>query len=154
MRVDADIIDERGRVVCADESDTIRFGGRVAACLRPGDVVLLFGEMGAGKSVIARAIGRALGVDAPMPSPTFTVMIPYTGRVPVIHFDLYRLEDEDAFFAAGLGENIGGVNICLIEWPDRFLPLFNNAARVIEIRVDYGNEERERVIEYSMIERP
>ena len=73
------------------EDDTLALGRALGAFLRPGDALLLSGDLGAGKSVLARGAARALGVDGPMPSPSFTIMFPYEGRVPVYHFDLYRL---------------------------------------------------------------
>lgn len=100
------------------EADTAAFAGAVAGCLRPGDTVLLSGDLGAGKSVFARGAARALGVTGAMPSPTFTLMIPYTGDVKFYHYDLYRLNDPDEFYAAGLDEFIGGDGVAIVEWPE------------------------------------
>ena len=73
------------------EEDTYAFGRALGAFLRPGDALLLSGDLGTGKSVLARGAARALGVEGPMPSPSFTIMFPYEGECPVYHFDLYRL---------------------------------------------------------------
>lgn len=100
------------------EDDTLALGRALGAFLRPGDALLLSGDLGAGKSVLARGAARALGVDGPMPSPSFTIMFPYEGRVPVYHFDLYRLSGPDEFYAAGLDEWFGGPGVCLVEWPE------------------------------------
>ena len=103
---------------CSEE-DTLHLAGRLAEALRPGDSVLLHGDLGAGKSVFARGVGRALGVTGAMPSPTFTLLIPYEGgRMKLYHYDLYRLNDPDEFYAAGLDEFIGGDGVALIEWPE------------------------------------
>ena len=101
------------------ESDTLRFAGRLAPMLAPGDTVLLTGDLGAGKSVMVRGIARGLGVEGPMPSPTFTLMQPYAGRggVKFYHFDLYRLADPEEYYAAGLDEFVGGDGIAAVEWP-------------------------------------
>ncbi len=99
------------------QEDTDKFGRALGGALSPGDSVLLAGTLGMGKSVLARGIARSLGIVSPMPSPTFTLMQPYEGRVKVNHFDLYRLEDMDEFEAAGLNEYIGGEQVALIEWP-------------------------------------
>lgn len=92
---------------------------RLAPMLAPGDTVLLNGDLGAGKSVLARGIARGMGVEGPMPSPTFTLMIPYeAGGGKLYHFDLYRLSDPDEYYAAGLDEFVGGDGVSVIEWPD------------------------------------
>lgn len=124
--------------------ETRQFGERLAAFLTPGDVVLLTGEMGAGKSVLARGIARGLGVEGAMPSPTFTYLQPYEGRVRLYHFDLYRLDDADTLYAMGLDEFIGGDGVALIEWPERCPEALPE--RNLTIRLDYGRSEEERVL--------
>ena len=100
------------------EADTLQFAGMLSGMLKAGDTVLLHGDLGAGKSVFARGAARALGIAGAMPSPTFTLMIPYEGEKKLYHFDLYRLNDPDEFYAAGLDEFIGGDGIALVEWPE------------------------------------
>ena len=106
------------RLKTRSEEDTFELGRALGAFLRPGDAMLLSGDLGTGKSVLARGAARALGVEGPMPSPSFTIMFPYEGRVPVYHFDLYRLSGQDEFEAAGLDEWFGGRGVCLVEWPE------------------------------------
>ena len=105
------------------EKDTASFGAALASVLKKGDTVLLTGDLGAGKSVLARGIARAFGVTGPMASPTFTLMQPYEGTEKIYHFDLYRLSDEDELYAAGLDECIGTDGIALIEWPMEDMPV-------------------------------
>ena len=100
------------------EADTMNFAARLAEMLMPGDTVLLNGDLGVGKSVIARGVARGLDIQGPMPSPTFTIMIPYEGRRKLYHFDLYRLSDPDEYYAAGLDEFVGGDGVALVEWPE------------------------------------
>ncbi|MGN0996805.1 MAG: tRNA (adenosine(37)-N6)-threonylcarbamoyltransferase complex ATPase subunit type 1 TsaE [Candidatus Ventricola sp.] len=104
---------------CATESMTQRLGYALGACLRAGDVVLLTGEMGAGKSVLTRAAARGMGVEGPVPSPTFTILNIHEGRaMKLYHFDLYRLEDADALYEMGLEEYIPPEDgAAMIEWP-------------------------------------
>lgn len=130
------------------EADTLRFAGRLAGLLAPGDSVLLHGDLGAGKSVFARGVARALGVTGAMPSPTFTLLIPYEGTdVRIYHFDLYRLNDPDEFYAAGLDEFIGGDGIALIEWPEMAEIEPEPALNITLRRGASGEESREIEIE-------
>jgi len=102
------------------EKQTQRLGFALGACLRAGDVVLLDGEMGAGKSVLTRAAARGMGVVGPVPSPTFTILNIHEGReIRLYHFDLYRLEGEDALYEMGLEEYIPASDgASFIEWPE------------------------------------
>ena len=105
------------RFLTHSEADMTRFAEALSDQLAPGDTVLLRGDLGAGKSVFARGIGRGLGVRGAMPSPTFTLLIPHEGRVPVYHYDLYRISNPDEFEAAGLDEFIGADGVAVVEWP-------------------------------------
>ena len=106
------------RLKTRSEDDTFALGRALGAFLRPGDALLLSGDLGTGKSVLARGAARSLGVEGPMPSPSFTILFPYEGKCPVYHFDLYRLSGPDEFEAAGLYEWFGGAGVCLVEWPE------------------------------------
>lgn len=106
----------RGRLILADEAATGRAGEALAAALRPGDTVALTGDLGAGKSTLARAVLRALGWADDVPSPTFTLVQSYDVDPPVWHVDLYRLESPAEADALGLFETDAAL---LIEWPDR-----------------------------------
>ena len=106
--------------IFTDEKQTQRLGRSLGACLRAGDVVLLRGEMGAGKSVLTRAAAREMGVDGPVPSPTFTILNIHEGTaLKLYHFDLYRLEGADALYEMGLEEYIPSCDgATFIEWPE------------------------------------
>ena len=101
------------------EADTMALAAALAPMLSPGDTVLLEGDLGAGKSVLARGIARGMGVEGPMPSPTFTLLAPYVGADgrKLYHFDLYRLNSPEEYYAAGLDEFVGGDGIAVVEWP-------------------------------------
>ena len=94
--------------ITRSEADTMQLAGALAGMLDAGDTILLEGDLGTGKSVFARGVARALGIAGAMPSPTFTLLIPYEGNKKLYHFDLYRLADPDEFYAAGLDEFVGG----------------------------------------------
>ena len=91
-------------------------GKRLGRALAPGDLVYLSGELGAGKTTLARGIARGLGYEGRVNSPTFTLMNVYQGRCPIYHFDFYRLSEEE-LDDLGLEDYLGGEGICLIEWP-------------------------------------
>lgn len=127
------------------EKQTQRLGFALGACLRAGDVVLLYGEMGAGKSVLTRAAARGMGVTGPVPSPTFTILNIHEGRaLRLYHFDLYRLEDEDALYEMGLDEFIPARDgAALIEWPQMAEGAMPPDALRIDIRYAMDGEARE-----------
>ena len=131
------------KFVTHSEGDTLRFAGQLSEMLHAGDTVLLHGDLGVGKSVFARGVARALGISGAMPSPTFTLLIPYQGREKLYHFDLYRLNDPDEFYAAGLDEFIGGDGIALVEWPEMadFDP-----EPCLDVTIERSENENDRVI--------
>ncbi|MCG6114992.1 MAG: tRNA (adenosine(37)-N6)-threonylcarbamoyltransferase complex ATPase subunit type 1 TsaE [Mesorhizobium sp.] len=108
------------RLALADEQATRRLGDDLAAMLRPGDLVFLEGDLGAGKSTLARAIIRNLADDPEheVPSPTFTIVQPYEARHPLLHVDLYRLAAADEIDELGISEALGS-SIVLVEWAER-----------------------------------
>ena len=99
---------------------TERIGERLARLARPGDVIALWGELGAGKTVLAKGVATGLGIDASeVASPTFIILREhYGGRMPLFHLDLYRLEGQD-LGTTGWEETLEGGGITVIEWPDR-----------------------------------
>ena len=106
------------RTTSAEETRAL--GEKLAASLRLGDVLLLLGDMGAGKSELTRGIARGLGIQGPVASPTFTILQVYDeGRIPLYHFDWYRLESADELYEMGMDEYLGGDGIAIIEWPSQ-----------------------------------
>jgi tRNA threonylcarbamoyladenosine biosynthesis protein TsaE len=105
-----------------NRGDTRRFGARLAACVEPGDLIVLEGDLGAGKTFLARAIARSLGTPAEIriTSPTFDLVHELPARVPLLHVDLYRLDEPAALADLGLDERIGADAVALVEWGDRF----------------------------------
>jgi tRNA threonylcarbamoyladenosine biosynthesis protein TsaE len=102
------------------ENETARLGRIIAELVEPGVVIGLIGGLGAGKTRLVRAIAEALGVDpAAISSPTFVLIHEYEGRLPIYHFDSYRLENPQAFEDLGVADYWGGDGVCLVEWADR-----------------------------------
>ena len=109
----------RGQFALPDLAATAALGARIAAGLRPGDAVALWGDLGAGKTTLARAILRALGVTEDVPSPTFTLVQTYeTPRLRVGHYDLYRLKSAREMEELGFDDALDDGAV-LVEWPER-----------------------------------
>lgn len=134
------------------EQETCAFAASFAKKLKPGDVVALSGELGAGKSVFARALMRMLGVtDAAIPSPTYAIIQEYEGRdCRVAHMDWYRLEGESELEALGIREYFRPPWIVIIEWPERAGNLIDNKAYRISLSVIAGNPDA-RLIETASV---
>ena len=99
--------------------ETRQLGVRLGQLLAPGDVVLLHGDLGAGKTAFTQGIGAGLGVRETINSPTFTLLKEYVGRVPFYHFDLYRIEDAEEIYALGFEDYFGGAGVSVVEWAER-----------------------------------
>jgi tRNA threonylcarbamoyladenosine biosynthesis protein TsaE len=125
-------------------AETEAIGARLAASLRPGDVVLVGGELGAGKTTLIRGACRALGVTEPILSPTFTIGRRYAGRLPVSHLDLFRLEAMGGEDPGLLDDYLTADAVAFIEWPAAAEPLLG-AERRVALRVELrhaGGDER------------
>ena len=125
-------------------SETRALGERLASGLRPGDTVILEGELGAGKSELARGIARGLGVTETVTSPSFTILNVYeSGRCPLYHFDWYRLENEEELYELGMDEYLGGDGIAVVEWAERCPDAVPEDC--IRIRLEATGEETRRI---------
>jgi len=124
-------------------AETRKLGERLADRLGPGDVILLEGELGAGKSELARGIAKGLGVAETVTSPSFTILNVYgSGRVPLYHFDWYRLESEEELYELGMDEYLGGDGIALVEWPGRCPEAVPEDCLLIRIEAESENVRR------------
>ena len=102
-----------------DPETTRALGATLAVAARPGDLVCLWGELGAGKTQFAKGFGAGLGVTAVINSPSFVLMAEYAGRLPLFHIDLYRLATAEEAMAGGLIDDRQATGVTLVEWPDR-----------------------------------
>jgi tRNA threonylcarbamoyladenosine biosynthesis protein TsaE len=116
--------------ITAAPGETEALGARLARRLRPGDVVLVSGELGAGKTTFVRGACRALGVQAPVTSPTFTIARRYDGDVPISHLDLYRLGDLADEDPALLADELAEDRVAFVEWPEVGAPAGLDPERV------------------------
>lgn len=125
-------------------AETEAIGARVAERLAPGDVVVVSGELGAGKTTLVRGACRALGVTEPVTSPTFTIGQRYGGgRLPVSHLDLYRLQSLEGEDPALLEDYLGPDGVAFVEWPAAGAERLGRGA--LEIRLEHAGAERRRV---------
>ncbi len=100
--------------------ETRALGEKLAHQLRAGDVLLLLGDLGAGKSELTRGIAQGLGVTTPVTSPSFTILNVYDeGSVPLYHFDWYRLNNAEELYEMGMDEYLGGDGVAVVEWPSQ-----------------------------------
>ncbi len=102
-----------------DRTETARWGAALGARLRPGDVAALIGDLGAGKTTLAQAIARGLGITVPVTSPTFALIQEYPGPIPMFHFDPYRLERPEDVADLGLEEYFERGGVVVVEWADK-----------------------------------
>lgn len=124
--------------------DTAELGKRIADGLKPGSIIALVGPLGAGKTTLAQKVARGLGVTERMSSPTFTIVQEYeSGRLPLYHFDVYRVSDEDELFEIGFEEYLHAGGVCLIEWADLIEDILPPETQWISL--DYGENEDERI---------
>ena len=132
-----------------DEEATLALGGKLAAGAAEGRTLYLHGELGAGKTTLARGLLRALGYRGRVKSPTYSLVEPYTiSSLHLYHFDLFRVKDEEEWLSLGFREYFGPRSLCVIEWPERAgsaLPVAD-----IDIRLEFdGNGRRARLEAHS-----
>ena len=132
-------------MITKSAAETRALGEKLAARLRPGDVLLLEGDLGAGKSELTRGIAKGLGVAETVTSPSFTILNVYeSGRYPLYHFDWYRLESSEELYELGMDEFLGGDGIAVVEWPGQCPDAVPEGAVRIRMTVAGDNE---RIIE-------
>ena len=132
------------------QEETRAYGARLAGCLQPGDVLALEGDLGAGKSELTRGIARGLGIEGPIPSPTFTILCVYDqGRIPLYHFDFYRVQSPEEIYEMGMDEYLGGDGIAVVEWAERCPEAVPE--KHIQINITATGEEQR---EFRMIRKP
>ena len=132
------------RLESTSAAATEALGARVAARLAPGDVVVVSGDVGAGKTTLIRGACRALGIEGPVTSPTFTIGQRYGGgRLPVSHLDLYRLQSLEGEDPALLDDYLGPDGVAFVEWPAVGVERLGRPA--LEIRLEHAGGERRTI---------
>lgn len=133
-----------------NEADTAAYGKKLAAELEPGDIICLVGELGTGKTALTKAIAEGLGVTEQIVSPTFNIVKEYhTGRLPLYHFDVYRVSDSSSLFEIGIDEYFNGSGVCIVEWADLIPDMIPDGSRLINIY--YGDSDGERIYDIDIV---
>ena len=113
----------------ADETQAL--GQKLASRLAPGDVIAYFGDLGAGKTAFTRGLAQGLGIIDPVTSPTYTIVNEYlSGRIPLFHFDMYRLSSSDELFDIGWEDYLSRGGVCAVEWSENVEDALQDAIRV------------------------
>ena len=129
--------------------ETERVAAELAKSLKGGEVIAMYGDLGAGKTAFVRGLARALGIEGHITSPTFTIMNAYNGRLPLYHFDVYRIADPDEMYEIGYDEYIGSDGVCVIEWAELIEDILPDEYIKTNIKKDSekGDDYREITIE-------
>lgn len=119
------------------EQDTFQIGKDLGASVSPGDIYLLEGDLGVGKTVFAKGLAEGLGITEPITSPTFTIIQEYEeGRIPFYHFDVYRIADVEEMYELGYEGYFFGEGVCLIEWASLIEEILPSTCKKITIEKD------------------
>ncbi len=126
--------------------ETEQVGAALAARLQPGQVVAFRGPLGVGKTAFTRGLARGLGVAGPVTSPTYTIVNEYrSGRLPLFHFDLYRIADYDELYAIGFFDYLDRGGILAVEWSENIPELADELENVININIQKLSENERRI---------
>lgn len=129
--------------------ETAEFAKSFASELKPGDVISLNGDLGAGKTAFVQGLAKGLGITEYLSSPTFTIVNCYEGKMPLYHFDVYRIADEEEMYEIGYDEYVDGDGVCVIEWAENIESILPADRYDITICKDYdkGEDYREITVE-------
>lgn len=132
------------KIFIKNEEETKQFGYELASKLQRGQVVALIGDLGTGKTALTKYIAEGLGIDDNITSPTFTIVQEYKqGRIPLYHFDVYRVYDIDELYEIGIEEYFYGDGVCVVEWADLIEEILPE--NTIKVYIEYGETEGERI---------
>ena len=124
------------------ESDTEAIGEQFAASLHGGEVIAMYGELGAGKTAFVRGMARGMGIDSRVSSPTFTIVNEYRGERELIHFDMYRLSSAEELFDIGWEDYLARGAVCAVEWSENVRDAFWGDETEVHIEKLGGDERR------------
>ena len=132
------------KIYLENEEKTREIGSKLGELLTPKSVICLIGDLGAGKTTMTQSLARALGVDDYITSPTFTIVNEYEGRMPLYHFDVYRIGSSEEMYDIGFDEYIDGDGVCIIEWANLIEDILPDEYLYIEM--NYRETGREMIL--------
>ena len=138
------------KYIAKNEAETLKIGEKISAALKGGDILCLYGDLGAGKTTLVKGLAKGFGIKKEIVSPTFAILNVYDIRVQeqktakkIAHFDLYRLKNAEEFLDMGGMDYLGAPNtICVIEWPEKIEGILKNK-KCVNIRIEHKNNGRE-----------
>lgn len=131
-------------VITKSPEQTELLGKKLAAFLRPGDVIAYYGDLGAGKTAFTRGLAAGLGIREAVTSPTYTIVNEYlSGRMPLFHFDMYRLSSSDELFDIGWEDYLARGGVCAVEWSENVADAMQGA---ISVRIGRDSDEQRTII--------
>jgi tRNA threonylcarbamoyladenosine biosynthesis protein TsaE len=138
-------------IACVTKSadDTRALAGEVAPLVRRGDLLVLAGDLGAGKTAFVQGLARGLGVADPVTSPAFVLVRSYAGRIPLTHVDVYRLDHLQEVVDLGIAEMVDDDGVMAIEWGDVIVPTL--PADFLEVRIEEGETDDDRLLSFQAV---
>lgn len=139
---------KKHKMISESPEDTFALGKQIGESVAPGSVLTLVGDLGVGKTVFTQGLAEGLGILDAVNSPTFTILQIYEGgRLPLYHFDVYRIDEPEEMEEVGLDDYLYGRGVSLIEWPEQIAECLPDSTRIIRIRKDLS-----RGVDYRSIE--
>ncbi len=134
------------KIRTSSPEETFSFAKDFAKSLQPGEIICMYGDLGAGKTLFAKGVAEGLGVEDHVSSPTFTIVNEYEGALPFYHFDVYRISDPDEMYETGFEDYINGEGVCLIEWAELIEEIIPTPYKKITILKGEDNPDLDREI--------
>lgn len=131
-------------LILKNTKDTEQFGYKLGKILKGGEIICLIGDLGAGKTTMTKSIAKGLDVEEYVTSPTFTLINEYKGRVPLYHFDVYRLEEVESIYDLGFEEYFYSNGVSIIEWANKIKNVLPED--VLTIEINRGSDDEERIL--------
>lgn len=130
-------------VYSKSECETENIGRAMAGSLKAGDVIAMYGGLGAGKTAFVRGLAEGMGIKSRVSSPTFTIVNEYPGEIPLFHFDMYRLSDSDELFEIGWEDYLIRGGVCAVEWSENVSDAFYDDA--ITVKIDKISDDERKI---------